>query len=192
MIVHLDGFRCIAADRGYFGTAVEPSVEAACAVGHSLGGLHLLQALPRGCRGVVIINGFDRFAAMDGRPGVPSRIIDRMLTRFAQHPLEVVTDFRARCGAPPPPETLNAARLGADLRLLRYADARTASAALALPVLLLQGGQDPILPAELRENSFAETGNVRRETLPDGGHLLPLSHPRWCAERIRAFAEGLA
>jgi pimeloyl-[acyl-carrier protein] methyl ester esterase len=58
-----------------------------------------------------------------------------------------------------------------------------------VPTLVLHGAADPLLPAPMREGVF--TG-APRETQEEAGHLLPLTHPGWCAARIRAFAGLLA
>jgi pimeloyl-[acyl-carrier protein] methyl ester esterase len=51
-------------------------------------------------------------------------------------------------------------------------------------VLVLHGGADPILPPEMRATVFE---GARRNTLAEGGHLLPITHPDWCAAQIRAI-----
>jgi pimeloyl-[acyl-carrier protein] methyl ester esterase len=58
-------------DLGYFGaphSAVPPG--AVVAVGHSLGAMLALGDPPPQCVGLVAINGFDRFTARGGGPGV--------------------------------------------------------------------------------------------------------------------------
>jgi pimeloyl-[acyl-carrier protein] methyl ester esterase len=51
--------------------------------------------------------------------------------------------------------------------------------------LVLQADDDPLLPGTLRHASFA---GAPRHSLAEGGHLLPLTQPAWCAARIAAFA----
>lgn len=168
----------VALDRGYFGAPVmETPGGPFIAIGHSLGAL-LLADMP-GAIGLVAINGFDRFA---GEGAAAPRVVDRMRRRFAEAPTEVLADFRARIGAPPAPESIDSQRLGADLDLLAEADVRH----VARPrTLVLHGDADPLLPAPMRDAVFA---GAPRETMADGGHLLPLTHPQWLADRIRAFA----
>lgn len=173
------------ADAGYFGVPRDPPARGPLlAVGHSLGAMRLLLAPPAGCAGIVAINGFDRFA---GGQGVPRRVLDRMIARYRSDPAAVLDEFRARCGAGAAPPGRDDARLLADLRLLRDGDARGLWRG---PLLALDGGDDPIVPAALRAASFADAA-ARRETCADGGHLLPLSHADWCAARIAAFAGAL-
>lgn len=163
-------------DRGYFGPPCEePAGAPIVAIGHSLGSLILAAAPPPGCIGLIAINGFDRFA---GDGAVPRRVIDRMRRRFGEAPAEVLNAFRARCGGAPFDGAIEGQRLAHDLDRLATADARDA----ARPLLVLHGGADQILPPEMRAAVFAD---APRETLADGGHLLPLTHPEWCATLIR-------
>ncbi|WP_019831238.1 alpha/beta fold hydrolase [Sphingomonas sp. PR090111-T3T-6A] len=180
----LPEFEAVAWDRGYFGA---PSAEAVAApliaVGHSLGAMLLAGALPEGCIGLVAINGFDRFA---GEGAVPPRVVERMRRRFGEAPAEVLADFRTRCGSEPPPAIRDEAALATDLTLLAEADRR---GMVRVPTLVLHGAADPLLPAPMRESVFA---GAPHESLDGAGHLLPLTHADWCADRIRAFAGRLA
>jgi pimeloyl-[acyl-carrier protein] methyl ester esterase len=173
----LPEFDAIVWDRGYFGRPSAPQPEGpVLAIGHSLGALLLTDGSD--AIGLIAINGFDRFT---GEDAVPPRIIERMRRRFAEAPHEVLADFRARIGAGPAPERIDEASLAADLALLGDTDRR---AVKRPPTLVLHGGADPLLPPTMRETVFAD---APRETLDGAGHLLPLTHPTWCAERIRAL-----
>jgi len=179
----LPEYDSVAWDRGYFAPPTAPEIEGpVLAIGHSLGALLLAAGAPRASIGLVAINGFDRFA---GDEAVPTRVMERMRKRFAEAPAEVLADFRARCGAGDAPRIFNAAMLAADLTLLAEADARGVFPA---PTLALQGADDPILNSQMRGLVFA---GAARETFPEAGHLLPLTHSGWCADRIRAFADTL-
>ncbi|WP_353861476.1 alpha/beta hydrolase [Azospirillum formosense] len=181
----------VAVDLGFYGPPSFPMIAAGrpvVAVGHSFGGLWLLHERPFAWDGLVLVNGFPRFAEGDGfAPATPRRLLDRMVARFDAAPQAVTGDFLHRCGVEAPrPEGLDAARLGAALRALRDWDAR---AALVGPALALAGAQDPIVPPAMTEQALA---GIDVGWHPEGGHLLPLTAPDWCAERIAAFAAGLA
>ncbi|WP_420137470.1 alpha/beta fold hydrolase [Sphingomonas sp.] len=164
-------------DRGYFGQPITaPVTGPTIAIGHSLGSLILASKLPPGCIGLIAINGFDRFV---GDGAVPLRVIDRMRYRFGDAPGEVLNAFRARAGAVAVDGKIDRERLADDLDLLATGDVRGA----ARPRLVLQGDEDPILPPEMREAVFC---GAPRATLAGAGHLLPLTHPDWCAAQIRA------
>lgn len=163
-------------DRGYFGSPRQAPIEGPyVTVGHSLGSLLLAADRPAGCAGLIAINGFDRFTG-EGR--VPMRLLDRMRARFAEAPGAVLDDFRERAGGQAHRGTVDADRLATDLDLLATLDAGDGMT----PRLVLQGGQDPILPPAMRDQVFP---GAARMTLADAGHLLPVSHPLWCADRIR-------
>lgn len=170
-------YRIVRWDRGYFGPPAEPAVEPPfAAVGHSLGAMLLADRLPPDVP-LVAINGFDHFT---GEGAVPTRVVERMRRRFTDAPDAVVTEFRARCGAPPARSASLAPRLADDLALL----ATHRATASDRRCLVLHGEVDPILPAMLRETAFP--GAVRA-THGDAGHLLPVTHPDWCATQIETF-----
>ena len=185
----LAGVSAATIDLGYFGAAHVPEVPPpVLVIGHSLGALLALRSPPPGCIGLVAINGFDRFT---GEAGVAPRILDRMIARLEAAPDEVVAEFRRRCGSSTSFDTPDRKRLADHLRLMRDADERATSAAWDRPLLVLQGEQDPILPAGLRAIAFADAPMRRLERHAEGGHLLPVSHPRWCAEHIKALESAL-
>lgn len=177
----------IADDRGYFGTALEVGL-ADLVVTHSFGTMRALARPPKGMRGLVAINGFDRFTAAPDFPGIAPRVLERMEARFAIDPQDTVTAFRARCGALPPDRPLNATPLAADLAALRRDDCR---ARWAGPLLLIHGADDPIVPAAMQAATFADRPDAQRIALPGHGHLAPLTAARSCAQAIRAMIAGL-
>ena len=173
----LTGHRIVRRDRGYFGEPMAPAVDGPLVgVGHSLGAMLLADALPPEAP-LIAINGFDRFTGADA---VPPRVVERMRIRFAATPADVLTDFRARCGAGPAQADLRRDRLATDLALL----ATHRAAPYSRRVLSLQGAVDPILPETLRQTVFP---GAARATRDDAGHLLPVTHAAWCAQQIEAF-----
>ncbi|HEB79980.1 MAG TPA: alpha/beta fold hydrolase [Rhodospirillales bacterium] len=144
------------------------------AVGHSLGFLWLLHEQPFAWSALVAINGFTRFI-----DGVAPRTLQRMIIGLERAPEKTVADFMALCGAEAP-ERLDVERLRQGLQWLMDWDAREALEAETAPVAALAGRSDPIVPAAASEAAFKSRLHWR-----DGGHLLPLTDPDWCAERIR-------
>ena len=175
-------------DLGYFGERLWPVVEGPClAITHSFGAMALLADPPAGCRGLVAINGFDRFTQMSGRPGVPSRVLDRMIARMESDPDGVLRDFHARLGSAVPEGTLHVDRLLQDLAAMRDGDRRGAVADWGRPLVALDGADDPLLTPSVRQAQFVSATDLERETVEGGGHVLPVTHPRLCA----AWIEGL-
>jgi len=180
------------ADRSYFGGAGGdvPQVPSLW-IAHSFGTMLALRNMSEHCRGMVAINGFDRFCAGDGVAGVSPRIVERMIARFDAAPQQVLSDFRRRCGEENLPDHLDVPRLKQDLLALRDMDCRKHAAAMKVPVLSLQSGADPVLPEEMRSTTLHSIQSVRHLQHNAAGHLLPLEQPNWCAQQISAFVAEL-
>lgn len=189
LIPALADFQCQADDRGYFG-APAAVAEADVIVTHSFGTIRALAAPPRGARALIAINGFDCFTARPDFPqGVAPRMLARMRTRFASDPLGTVTEFRQRCGGLAPERPLDPMPLGEDLDRLQGEDRRGTWQG---PLVVIHGARDPILPPALQAATFADRPDAERITLPDHGHLAPLTAARSCAAAIRALIGRLA
>ena len=67
-------------------------------------------------------------------------------------------------------------------------DAPKAKQELACPVLALAARDDAVVPASMSEAIWETPGIIWS---PDGGHVLPLRHPRWCARHVLEFANAL-
>lgn len=166
-------------DRGYFGTPAEPLVEGPCiAVTHSFGTMRVLSAPPPGLAGIVAINGFEHFT---GEPGVPVRVLDRMIRRFETDPRAVLTEFRRSVGCTEPFGEIAPEPLAADLLRLRDVSAPLPH----VPVLAIHGDADPLLPPAMRAAAFVGADVQRIDVA--GGHLLPLEAPEQCAAAIRGM-----
>ena len=179
---------CEIDDRGYFGVPDRPEIEEPClAVTHSFGAMRVLANPPAKLAGIVAINGFERFTAFPGKPGVPLRVVDRMLRRFDENPGGVLAEFRQACGCQEPFGEISVTPLHADLLRLRDAQPPLPR----VPVIALHGGRDPILPPQMRGTVFSGC-DVRRLLHEPAGHLLPLEAPELCAQAVRGAAETLA
>ncbi|MCB2059330.1 MAG: alpha/beta hydrolase [Novosphingobium sp.] len=179
-------------DRGYFGAPRTPVPETPCiAVTHSFGTMLALADPPPHCIGLIAVNGFDRFVAHSGSPGVHRRVLKRMIGQFETEPEAVLREFRNRCGCCAPFTLGNVDLLGNDLQDLANIDYSQYCARIELPVLSLQGDADPILPKAMCDNVFSGVHRLERLTL-GGGHLLPLTEPVACASAIREFAGVIA
>lgn len=181
-------------DMGYFGAARPPTLDGPCVViGHSYGVARSLAQPFAGLAGFVSINGFARFCADDTLPeAVPTRVVERMLSRLDKDATAVVSDFRARCGAPPASGTLDTPALRRDLLALRDGDARTTLEGLEVPVLALAGTADPIVAPTSTQAQFGKCRHATLRWRNGGDHLLPLSAPDWCADALRHFLDDLA
>jgi pimeloyl-[acyl-carrier protein] methyl ester esterase len=173
-------------DLGYYGEEMMPLPEGpAIAVGHSYGVLWLLKHRPFAWKGLISINGFSRFAAgADFPEGVPPAQIDRLSAEVGKAPHAAVHAFRQRCGDQGvPPDSIREASLQASLDHLRHWDQRGNGVDLALC-----GERDKVVPPALSRACFTAESTLWHE----GGHLLPLQDPDWCAFHIRRFIEERA
>lgn len=188
LISHLEGAETTLIDLGFVSGGPKGETDwpsDAIAIGHSLGLLWLLEQGGGRFRGLVSIQGFDCFCCHI----VPSRIaaLKRGLER---EPGGTLQAFWRSCGAAgfALPEALNVARLDEGLDWLMHWDARKAKQELACPVLALAARDDAIVPASMSEAIWEDTGIIWSQ---DGGHVLPLRHPRWCARHVLEFANAL-
>jgi pimeloyl-[acyl-carrier protein] methyl ester esterase len=158
----------------------------AIAIGHSLGALWLLKRGGGRFKALVSIQGFDRFC-----PYVAPSRVAALKRGLANDPGGAMQAFWRSCGAPgfALPEALNVARLDEGLDWLMHWDAQAAKGDLECPVLALAARDDPIVPPAMSEAIWQGAGIVWS---PDGGHVLPLKRPRWCARHVLEFAHTLS
>jgi pimeloyl-[acyl-carrier protein] methyl ester esterase len=186
-IGHLEGAEVTLLDLGFVAGGPKGASEwpeDAIAVGHSLGLLWLLERGRGRYRALISIQGFDCFSCHVA----PSRLaaLKRGLER---EPAGTLQAFWRSCGASgfALPEALDVAKLDEGLDWLMTWDATKARKELACPVLALASRDDVIVPPSMSEAIWGE--NIIWS--PDGGHVLPLKHPRWCARHVLEFAHTL-
>jgi pimeloyl-[acyl-carrier protein] methyl ester esterase len=183
----LPDFDIAAVDMGFRGRPHHPAPPRPLVVAHSMGLAWALANVPRPWAGLLAINAFARFTrAPSFVEGVPPQMVERMRSRFKDHPAEVADTFLRRCGVEAPDtEGLEPDTLGAALDWLATCDERPALAALDAPVQALAGTFDPIVPEPMSRAAFAGLPLVLAQ---GAGHLLPLSHPDWVAAYVRLLA----
>lgn len=157
----------------------------AIAVGHSLGLLWLLKEGGARFRGLVSVQGFDRFC-----PHVPETRVAALKRGLVRDPGGTLKAFWSSCGAPDfaDPGALDVARLDEGLDWLMHWDAEEAKKRLECPVLTLAARDDAIVPPAMSE---AVWGHNPILWSPDGAHVLPLRHPDWCARHVVEFAHSV-
>jgi len=189
VVGHLGDARVTLVDLGFVsggppGKAEWP--EDAIAVGHSLGVLWLLARGQGRFKGLVSIQGFDRFC-----PHVAPSRVAALQRGLESDPDATMQAFWRSCGAPgfALPQSLNVPRLQEGLEWLMHWDAREAKEGLDCPVLALAAKDDAIVPPAMSE---AIWGGKSLVWSPDGGHVLPLIHPRRCAKHVLEFANSVS
>lgn len=175
-------------DLGFHGRPSRPALPPGVpvvAVGHSFGLLWLLKERPLDWTRLVSINGFSRFTRADDFPsGVAPRVLQRMIDRLAEHPEPVFLDFMGKCGlADPVLDDLDLDALAWGLKALAEWDCRQDG----LVDLALAGRRDTILPMAMTDALFPQP----LARWHDGGHLLPLTDPVWCAQQVRIVVESV-
>jgi len=175
--------------------------------GWSLGGLLARAAVAAGARprALVLISSTARFCRTAAySSGVPPSRLRALARNLAQDPDAALRDFFAQCAHPhaepvePARLQLAAARrlapytLKEGLRSLAELDLRPALANLPVPVLLLHGANDAVIPAAAARWLQERAPTSQLILHPGAGHDLPLRHPAWCAARILHFMETCA
>jgi pimeloyl-[acyl-carrier protein] methyl ester esterase len=186
-VPHLKGAAVTLVDLGFVAGGPEGSSqwpEDAVAVGHSLGLLWLLERGGGRFRSLVSVQGFDCFSCHVA----PSRF-SALKRGLERDPGGTLQAFWRSCGASgfALPETLKVARLDEGLDWLMTWNARKAREVLTCPVLALASLDDVIVPPSMSEAIWGESVVWS----PDGGHVLPLKHPDWCAQHVLEFANAL-
>ncbi|WP_052046018.1 alpha/beta fold hydrolase [Candidatus Paracaedibacter symbiosus] len=179
-------------DWGYFG---DPSFRTAASypcvgIGHSLGFAKLLE-LPRlwappSFSGLISLGGFTKFCQhADFKVGIPRRVVQRMVDKFATQPRQVLSDFYQSCGYDQDwaqPSFLSLQRLTADLQFLKTVSTRLPK----VPHLAIAGETDQICSLAQQQTLFDRVEIVK------GAHNFPATHIDETATLIRHFLKELA
>ena len=120
----------------------------------SMGGLLAFERLPSSCKKVVLLSGTACFCKKEGYThGTAERILDRMIHQLEKDPAALLDAFFCNVHAPQKPSRQNKAHPPSDLHALREGllylrdtDLRTLIPTLQLPVLLMHGTADHIIP----------------------------------------------
>jgi pimeloyl-[acyl-carrier protein] methyl ester esterase len=175
--------------------------------GWSMGAQVALAAATRlGAAGLALLAPTARFTAGDGHPhALPRAQLEGLAARMRIHAPKALARFFAACLAEgevdgaersralallsaDPPDT--GAALGA-LDALAAGDQRASLPGLALPVLLVHGEADAIVPPGASEAMAAALPDARRVALPGAGHAPFLTRPDAVAAAAEAFLDAL-
>lgn len=176
------------------------AIEEACAAlggpvrlaGWSLGALLALDAAaaaPGRHAGLVLVAATARFCGDgEGHPGAEPRALRAMAARLARDAGPVLRAFAARCAAPDGGEAAaawwaaQAGRfaphdLARGLDALAALDLRGALPALRLPVSVVHGAGDAVVPVAAAAALAERCPDARLTVLPGRGHALPFTAP---------------
>ncbi len=178
-------------------------------VGWSLGGMVALQVaarFPAQTRALAMVAASPRFTTA---PGWPHAVAGEVLDGFAR---DLESDYRGTLlrfialqarGAPAAREEIRwlrervfahgeptPAALGAGLQILREADLRPTLAELRVPLLLLGGARDTLVPGRALRAAAGTVSRARAVLIPGAGHAPFLSHPEAFDDELEDFARG--
>ena len=157
------------------------AMEAAAALGPRIRGLILLSPTPRFVQDT------------DWEHGVRPAALRNMIRRLRTDPAETLREFFQACRHPCSEEletgtgTAEAGPtelLSRQLIYLRDSDLRESARRIHVPVLVIHGQEDRIVPAGASAELQRMLPSCRRRQLPGIGHSLPDLAPEWCREVI--------
>lgn len=171
-------------------------------VGWSLGGLRALREVQQGQRPVthlILISATARFCG-DGAqwPGLPQANLRALQRQWSRDPEQALAGFHRLCAGPEVPDevirrrtadslAMDRAELEDGLRALAEWDLRAGLAACRIPVLLLHGMQDAVIPVAAPEQMLEQLPLAKLARHMQAGHDLPLADPQWVGEQVESF-----
>lgn len=176
----------------------------AIVVGWSLGSLVALEGTafgPDHVKALVLISGTSRMTSQANYPGVDARALKAMCARFRRLPRHVIEEF-ARLSINggldslsetneyidmfvKQAESLDSRHLAAGLRYLQEKDLRRILPEINIPVRLLHGVGDKIIPVDCARYMQCALPKARLEEVHGGSHALPFTVPFHVAGFIR-------
>ena len=164
-------------DLWFIGAEHTPPNNPSIYITHSLGTLWALKYHTPNINALIAINSFTNFTNF-----VDERILLTMQKQLRRNPQALMNEFWQNIGLENPlDQNLNIDKLREGLDWLINWNEK---AELNAPILSLAGKQDSLLPITQTKKEWAGTNLEVKE---DGGHILPLSHPEWCADKIKGF-----
>ena len=168
----------------------------------SMGGLLAMELLPESCRKLVLISSTAKFCAEEKYDcGTNEKILRRMILQLKRNPEAVLEEFfknvhypheecrrsfQPRCaGKAASSSTLN--ELVAGLEYLHASDLREKVPTLGLPVLLLHGADDRIIPSAAAEWLHDHLPDSLLKIIENDGHALPAHHFNEVMDEILRF-----
>ena len=170
-------------------------------IGWSLGGLRAIEAVANGTmhpRRPALVSSTARFCATEGYPcGTDRAALRSMMVGLRRNRAATLAAFFAGAMAPAPPDIamieareqdariFSDAALAEGLRLLDEMDMRPFLTQLTMPVLILHGAHDRIIPVSAAHDLAAAVRQATVRIHPDAGHELVLREQDWVVEQVR-------
>ena len=183
---------------------LEKEKDDAIIVGWSLGALVALEGVvsgPENVKALVLVSGTSRMTSQGNYSGVDPRALTAMRTRFKRAPRRVIREFaRTSIDGDPDPgtetneftnrfmeqaERLDGDHLAAGLQYLQDKDLRRMLPKVGIPVHLLHGASDKIIPVDCARYLQKSLPEARLEEVRGGPHALLYTVPFHVAGFIR-------
>ncbi|MBN2703032.1 MAG: alpha/beta fold hydrolase [Pontiellaceae bacterium] len=167
----------------------------------SMGGILAMELLPSACKKLVLLSSTARFCAAEGYPhGTPERILRRMIAQLKRDPVAVLNEFFKNVHYPQRESRQSIQLRNAQttteqtfqdlvngLEYLLTSDVREKTAAITIPVLLMHGREDRIIPCGAAEWLHDHLPHSQLQLIDGGGHALAAHHFSTVVAQIRAF-----
>lgn len=185
---HFSDDKSLCLDLGFIGEMQNTECSDAIYVTHSLGTMWALKHHAPDMKALIVINGFTCF-----HPFTAERTLRTMQKRLVRNASVQMRSFWSNCGLSEQVQNnlelnldgvRNTDRLQDGLEWLINWDMADALRMLCVPVLSLNGHEDLVLP---HDKMRAHWAGFDLQTHEHGGHILPLSHPDWCVDKIKDF-----
>ncbi len=169
-------------------------------IAHSMGGLLAIERLPKCCKKLALISSTAKFCASEGyNLGIPQKILRRMILQLKRNPEAVLSEFFHNVHAPNTSHTFEGVILSKTdaeeslntlvegLEYLQASDVRQKVPSLGIPILLLHGTDDQIVPLDAAKWLNAHLPDSRLKIFKDAGHALSAHHFDKVMDEISRF-----
>ena len=158
----------------------------------SMGGLLAIELLPDCCKKLVLISSTAKFCSNERyNCGTPEKILKRMILQLKRNPDTVLDAFFKNVHFPYPAPKANPSfplnELVTGLEYLLTSDVRKKVPTLGIPVLLLHGTEDRIIPPSAAEWLHAHLSDSQLTIFKNAGHALPAHQFNETVEEINQF-----
>ena len=182
--------------------------EQSCWLGWSLGAtvvLDIAHRYPERVNSLILLAGNPHFTSTEQWPGMKVDLLEAFaeqltldapatLLRFLSLQIAQLPDYKAlfrnlktaikACATP------NLDTLQGGLAILKQADLRLALVAAQMPILVLLGARDTLVPVAVGEAIKALAPTIQVTIIDQAGHVPFLSHPQIVLETIAEFMDG--
>lgn len=167
----------------------------------SMGGILAMELLPSSCKKLVLLSSTARFCTTEDYPhGTPERILRRMIAQLKHDPTAVLNEFFKNIHYPQRESRQSIQRRNAEtvtelalldlvdgLEYLLTSDVREKVATIDIPVLLMHGREDRIIPCRAAEWLHEHLPDSQLQLIDRGGHALAAHHFSTVVDQICAF-----